>query len=85
MRVIEFAQRPELNTPLRKLPDVREFVGDAPTAWIDDDLDAEAHHWADRRHAPTLLVQTNRAVGLTRDHVRQLVEFGRTVASAQRT
>jgi hypothetical protein len=50
-------------------------VGTAPAAWIDEDLDTETRLWADHRHAPTLLIERDPAIGLTRDHIRQLVTF----------
>ncbi len=81
MDVIVFTQRPQLGTPLRKLPDVVARVGDTPMAWIDDDLDAEAHSWANNRKAPTLLIEPQSASGLHRDHVRQLAAFGEHVSA----
>ncbi|MCP4965536.1 MAG: hypothetical protein GY926_09895 [bacterium] len=84
MEAIIFTQRPQLGTRLRKLPDVAARVGDTPVAWIDDDLETQAHSWANRREAPTLLIEPHSACGLDRAHVRQLAAFGKAV-SAQRT
>lgn len=75
MPVIEFTNRPVFGVPLWKLPDVIEFVGDAPAAWIDDDIDVVVEQWAAEREAATLLIRTDREVGFMRDHVAQLVEF----------
>ena len=52
-----------------KLPDVIQFVGDRPTAWLDDDLGPEAHAWAAARAVPTLLVQPDHRIGLTEAHI----------------
>jgi hypothetical protein len=80
MPVIEFSNRPQLGTPLWKLPDIITFVGDAPVAWIDDDIDAAATEWMERREPPTLLIRPDRSVGFTANHFRRLTEFSREVA-----
>ncbi len=49
-----------------KVPLVAAYAGERPTAWIDDLHGPEATAWADDRIAPTLLVSTDPAVGLTR-------------------
>jgi hypothetical protein len=66
-----------------KLHAIEEFAGDRPAAWIDDNLDEECQAWAAGRDAPTLLVQTESAVGLTDDHVERLLAWADEVASAQ--
>jgi hypothetical protein len=58
-----------------KLPDVMRYVGDRSMAWVDDVLDIETRAWAASRSAPTLLVETDRRVGLTSDHVDRLRAF----------
>jgi len=80
--VIEFTQRPELGIALRKPPDVNAFIGDTPTAWVDHDLDSEAEQWANDRRAPTLLLKSARAIGLTRNHIRQCIVFSDAVESS---
>ncbi len=64
-------------TETRKLDSVREFVGDRPAAWIDDDLYDDAHSWARLRNetTPTLLVQTTPSIGFTDEHVDELLAF----------
>lgn len=62
-----------------KLPYVDRFVGDRAAAWIDDDLWSDAFEWAEGRTAPTLLIRTSPAVGLTAEEARRLEEFGREV------
>lgn len=55
-----------------KLAAIEQHAGDRPLAWIDDALDERCERWAAERAAPTLLVRTDPAVGLTGDGVEQL-------------
>ncbi len=58
-----------------KLSAIDAHAGSRPLAWIDDCLDAPCREWAAARvarGAPTLLVQTDAAVGITGAHVREL-------------
>ena len=48
---------------------------DRALAWIDDDHGAAASAWAAARAAPTLLVPTDPAVGLTDAHVTTLLAW----------
>lgn len=61
----------------RKLDSIKNYVGNRPTAWIDDDLYDDAHSWAQTRNEliPTLLVQTVPSIGFTNDHVDELIAF----------
>ena len=43
-----------------------------PLAWVDDAHDHRCHAWATTRSAPTLLVSTEPAIGLTAQHVGDL-------------
>jgi hypothetical protein len=61
--------------PLDKLPAVISFVADLPLVWIDDALEPEAHDWAARRPAPTLLIDADPAVGLTRQMVDRCLDW----------
>lgn len=72
MPVIPFTSQTGWTT---KLADVIRFVGDRPVAWIDDALGADEHAWARSRDAPTLLIQTDHRVGLTRAHIDRLRTF----------
>jgi Swiss Army Knife RNA repair-like protein len=56
-----------------KVDAVDEYAADRPAAWIDDNLGEECHAWAERRSAPTLLVETSPSVGLTDEHVSMLL------------
>lgn len=61
-----------------KLSAIDAHAGSRPLAWIDDCLDAPCHEWAAARvarGAPTLLVQTQPAVGLAAEHVRELTRW----------
>ncbi len=56
-----------------KLPAIERYAGsDRPLAWIDDQFDLTCHHWATARRAPTELVATDPAVGLTAEHVARV-------------
>jgi HAD domain in Swiss Army Knife RNA repair proteins len=54
-----------------------------PLAWIDDAHDATCAAWADARQAPTLLVRTDPAIGLTGEHVAELLNWARVPARLQ--
>jgi HAD domain in Swiss Army Knife RNA repair proteins len=58
-----------------KLGAITRYAADRPAAWIDDNLDEECHEWARSREAPTLLVETDPAVGITDDHVEVLLAW----------
>ena len=60
-----------------KLDAVIAHAGERPAAWIDDAFDDECRAWAVARDAPTLLVATDPAVGLTAPHVEALEEWAR--------
>jgi hypothetical protein len=56
-----------------KLEAIDAYAGpDRPLAWIDDAHDDACRVWAASRPAPTLLVGTDPAVGLTAAHVDAL-------------
>ncbi len=59
-----------------KLAAIDAFAGPhRAVAWIDDAHDHSCHAWAAGRKAPTLLVATEPAVGITGTHVRTLFEW----------
>ncbi len=55
-----------------KLSAIDAYAGVRPLAWVDDCLDTACHTWASARTAPTLLVQTIPAQGLTEREAAQL-------------
>jgi HAD domain in Swiss Army Knife RNA repair proteins len=59
-----------------KLAAVDAYAGpERPVAWIDDAHDERCETWASGRGAPTLLIGTDPAVGLTEEHVEVLLEW----------
>jgi hypothetical protein len=59
-----------------KLAAIDSYAGpDRPLAWIDDAHDERSEAWAAERPAPTLLIRTDPAIGLTGDHVSRLLEW----------
>jgi hypothetical protein len=70
---LTFDGRAVFGTAHWKLAAIDEHAGERPAAWIDDSLDEECREWARARRAPTLLVQTESAVGITDDHVERLL------------
>jgi hypothetical protein len=65
-----------------KLGAIEAFVGDQPLAWIDDGIDDVCHAWAAARGAPTLLVTTEPATGLTAEHAKTLRSWARALGQA---
>jgi hypothetical protein len=55
-----------------KLDAIEAYAADRPAAWVDDSIDDSCRAWAETREAPTLIVHTDSAVGLTDEHVEQL-------------
>jgi hypothetical protein len=55
-----------------KLAAIDAYAGPRPLAWVDDCLDPACHAWASARTAPTLLVATDPARGLTERETAQL-------------
>jgi hypothetical protein len=61
-----------------KLDAIDCYAGpDRPVAWIDDAHDQRCDSWAAARRAPTLLVSTDPATGLTEQHVDELLAWAR--------
>jgi Swiss Army Knife RNA repair-like protein len=53
------------DAPHWKLPAIEAYARGRPLAWIDDTHDDACRAWAATRNAPTLLVSTSPALGLT--------------------
>ena len=63
-----------------KLAAIDRFAGaDRPLAWIDDGHDLSCEQWAAARPAPTLLVTTDPAIGLTAARARTLSDWARAL------
>jgi hypothetical protein len=62
-----------------KLDAIEAYAGGRPLAWIDDALSPACHAWADARAAPTLLVHTDPARGLTSVETAQLTDWARAL------
>jgi hypothetical protein len=58
-----------------KLAAIDAYADARPLAWIDDCIDAACHTWAAARAAPTLLVRTDAATGITAGHVERLLSW----------
>ena len=73
--VITFDGRAVFGTAHWKVDAIDEYAGDRPAAWIDDNLDESCRAWAEGRSAPTLLVETQAAVGITEEDVERLLRW----------
>jgi hypothetical protein len=58
-----------------KVDAINEYAGNRPAAWIDDNIDETCAAWAEGRAAPTLIVETSPSVGLTDEHVAELLAW----------
>jgi hypothetical protein len=65
-----------------KLDAIEAHSGDRALAWIDDAFNDACHEWASARAAPTLLVQTTPASGLTQHEAHTLERWARTLTPA---
>ena len=69
---LTFARNPGRTHAHWKLDAIDAYAGDRPAAWIDDAHDDACRAWARARPAPTLLVGTDPASGLTEAHASRL-------------
>jgi hypothetical protein len=65
-----------------KLEAIERHAGERPLAWVDDALSDDCHRWAAARAAPTLLVPTDPARGLTAREVAALVAWASALQPA---
>ena len=79
---LTFDGRARFGTSHWKVDVIEEYAVGRPAAWIDDNMDEECVVWARRRTAPTLLVETLPSVGMTDDHVAELLAWAGDVAPA---
>jgi HAD domain in Swiss Army Knife RNA repair proteins len=66
-----------------KLAAIERHADGRPLAWIDDAFNGACHEWARERPAPTLLVQTAPAHGLTRHEASQLARWARELDESE--
>ncbi len=65
-----------------KVDAIDAYAGKRPAAWIDDHIDETCAAWARSRTAPTLLVETEPATGMTDAHVDELLTWAEATVSA---
>ena len=78
---LSFDNEPQWGAAHWKLSAIERYAGDRPAAWIDDNFNEACRFWASERQAPTLLVHTDPAVGLTDEHVIQLERWAAAAAT----
>lgn len=81
LHALTFDGRARFGTAHWKLEALAEFAGERPLAWIDDSLDESCYAWAKERAAPTLLVPTESAVGLTDTEVDAVLAWAADLRS----
>jgi hypothetical protein len=69
---LTFARAPGKANAHWKLEAIDAYAGPRLLAWIDDAFNEACHEWAAARATPTLLVQTDPAIGLTSREAEQL-------------
>jgi hypothetical protein len=72
---LSFDGRARFGSSHWKVDVVDGYAGGRPAAWIDDNMDDSVKLWARGRKAPTLLVETKPANGMTDEHVEQLLAW----------
>jgi hypothetical protein len=72
---LSFERSPGRTNAHWKLDAIDAYAGNRPLAWIDDAFNDACDDWAKARRAPTLLVKTVPATGLTRVEHTELVAF----------
>jgi hypothetical protein len=67
-----------------KIEAIDEYARGRAAAWIDDSLDERCRAWAEARSEPTLLIETDAAVGITEEHVEELLAWADAPTNAER-
>ncbi len=78
---LSFDRSPGRSNAHWKLDAIDSYAGERPLAWIDDAFNDACHAWAQAREAPTLLVQTVPAIGLTQREADLLADWARLYSS----
>jgi hypothetical protein len=73
--VLTFDGRAVFGSAHWKVEAIDRYARERPAAWIDDNLDETCWAWAEQRNAPTLLIETQSAVGITEGHGAALLRF----------
>ena len=73
MPVVEFTHGAKNKT--WKIADIDEYLGDRTAAWLDDELGPDADAWAESRQGRTLLIRVDGTVGMTEEHLGDLIAF----------
>jgi hypothetical protein len=76
---LRFSRTPARSNAHWKLEAIDDYAGHRPLAWIDDALNPACYAWAEARPAPTLLVETDPAAGLTEREMRLLMGWAGTL------
>jgi hypothetical protein len=79
---LAFDNQPQWGAAHWKLSAIERYAEDRPAAWIDDNFNEACRFWAAKRSAPTLLVHTDPAVGITDTHVEELEAWARRHAGS---
>ena len=79
---LEFGGQAIFGSSHWKLDAIDDYAGERPAAWIDDNHGDSNRLWALEREAPTLLVETACATGMTDEHVDELLGWAESAASA---
>jgi hypothetical protein len=79
--VLTFQGRAVFGSSHWKLDAIDDYARGRPAAWIDDNLDERCERWAASRTEPTLLVETESALGITDDHVELLLRWADEVST----
>jgi hypothetical protein len=69
-------------TPRDKVPRIDARAGNRPAAWIDDQHTPEGRSWAAGRGVPTLLIDSDPAIGLTEQLVVHALGWAAGLESA---
>jgi hypothetical protein len=72
---LSFDRNPGRNRAHWKLDAIDVYAGSRPLAWIDDAHGEACEAWAATREAPTLLVTTEPAVGMTEADVERMLRW----------
>jgi hypothetical protein len=72
---VDFDGRAVFGSAHWKVDAIDEYAGGRAAAWIDDNVDDDCAAWAEERSAPTLVVRTDPAVGITDEHVEELLSW----------